>query len=59
MRREKHAHNHNKMKAEEKFVGGLANRAQANDNKEGESANGKDSNLNELLVERSRFHATE
>jgi hypothetical protein len=41
------------MQKEEKFVGSLANRAQTDDDKEGESSDGEDSVLNEFLVESS------
>lgn len=54
-----HAQNDNKMKEEEEFIGSLANRAQTCNDEEAENTDGNDSNLNELGVERSRFHAEE
>jgi hypothetical protein len=45
------------MKEEEEFIGSLANRTQTDNDEEAESTDGKDSNLNELLAERSWFQA--
>ena len=47
------------MKEEEEFVCSLANRAQTNNDETAESTEGKDPNLDELLLERSWFHAKE
>jgi len=54
-----HAQNHGKMHKEEKFVGKFANRAQADDDKEGESDGGEDSGLDKFHLESSWFQATE
>lgn len=47
------------MQEKEKFVGSLANRAQADNEEEAESTDGKDSNFDEFRVEGSWFHAKE
>lgn len=56
--REVHAQNHGKMQ-EEEFVGGFANRAQADNDEEGESTNGEGSSLDRLRLERFWFQAKE
>ena len=54
-----HAQNHDKMQEKEKFVGSLANRLQADNEKETESTDGQDPNLDEFHLERSWFHTKE
>ena len=45
--------NHGKMQKVEKFVGSLANRAQADNDEEAESGDGKNSDLDKLRMEGS------
>lgn len=45
------------MNEEEEFISSFSNGAQANNDKEAKSTDGKDPKLNELLMERSWFHA--
>jgi hypothetical protein len=47
------------MKEEEEFIGSLTNRTQTDDDEEAESTDSEDSNLNDLPVEGSWFHAKE
>jgi hypothetical protein len=54
-----HAQNQDKMQEKENFVGGLAKRAQADDEKEAESTDGNDPDLDELPVESLWFHPKE
>ena len=54
-----YAHSHNKMKKVEKFVGSLANGTQANNDKEAESNDGENSDLDELHMDGSRSQAEE
>ena len=52
-----HAQNCSKMQEEKKFVGSLANRAQANNKEKAKSTNGDNPSLGEFRVKGSWFHA--